>query len=72
MTNQEVPAEAVEAAARAVFFTNYPVGCGESWDPDSPITRRIMRDTTIALEKAAPYMRTRPRFPSFALGRWRK
>lgn len=73
-----IPDQAVEAATKAVFFSGYPVGCGVSWDPESPIAKGIMRDVTIALEAAAPYMRARAsmgwtqQFPSFVLGRWRK
>lgn len=78
MTNQVIPAEAVEAAAKAVFLSGYPEGCGVTWDPESPIGQGIMRDVAIALEAATPHMQQRAaagwttEFPSFVLGRWRK
>ena len=73
-----IPAEAVEAAAKAVFLTGYPEGCGVTWDPDSPLAQGIKRDVTIALEAATPHMQQRSShgwaepFPAFVLGRWRK
>lgn len=56
MTNQVIPAQAVEAAAKAVFLSGYPEGRGVTWDPDSPVAQGLKRDVTTALEAAAPYM----------------
>ena len=78
MGQSMTPDQAVEAATKAVFFSGYPVGCGVSWDPESPIVKGIMRGVTIALEAATPHMQARAsagwtrQFPSFMLGRWRK
>jgi len=73
-----IPQEAVEAAAKAVFLTGYPEGCGVIWDPESPLAQGIKRDVTIAIAAASPHMRQRAatgwteQFPAFVLGRWRK
>lgn len=48
--------EAVEAAAKAVFLTGYPEGCGATWNPASPSAQAIMRDIRVALEAAAPHL----------------
>jgi hypothetical protein len=71
MTNQVIPAEAVEAAAKAMFYRNYPIGSGVSWDLTKPATLAAIRDAEIALYAAAPFMRKRA-FPSFDISRWRK
>jgi hypothetical protein len=56
MTNHVIPESAVEAAAKAVFLTGYPEGCGVSWDPTSNAAWLVMRDIRTALEAAAPHM----------------
>jgi hypothetical protein len=48
-----IPEVAVEAAAKAVFLTGYPEGCGVSWDPTSNAAWLVMRDIRTALDAAA-------------------
>jgi hypothetical protein len=54
MTNQVIPAEAVEAAAKA--HQGKPVG-RMSWDELAPMVRKIrLKKMRAALEAAAPHM----------------
>lgn len=53
-----IPEAAVEAAARAVFLTGFPEGRGVAWDPWHPSAQGVMRDIRIALEAAAPHIRS--------------
>lgn len=54
MSNQVIPAQAVEAAARALADQSMV----RRWDDLAPMVRRIrLKKMALALEAAAPYMR---------------